>query len=154
MRCHNFRVWVFLGSPCMCTKVTVRQAALLTFTEFLVPRQWSKWLEGWCLSCHCSDLCEPLSTAYTKHSRHYSLYWLATSKLALSIAQIYLNGERMDSVHLSVCPRRLESKGEFYSSKLQRGEYWFFPPYTLRARAFCICSAKSAYSIYFLLIRF
>jgi len=54
------------------------------------------------------------------------MYWLATRKLsyiALSIAQIYLNGERMDSVHLSVCPRQLESWETFYSSKLQRGEY-------------------------------
>jgi len=47
----------------------------------------------------------------------------AQAKLALSIAQIYVNGERMDSVHLSVCPRQLESMGDFYSSKLQRGEY-------------------------------
>jgi len=47
----------------------------------------------------------------------------AQAKLALSIAQIYLNGECIDSVHLSVCPRQLESVGDFYSSKLQRGEY-------------------------------
>jgi len=45
----------------------------------------------------------------------------ARAKLALSIAQIYLNGERMDSVHLSVCPQQLESMGDFHSSKLQRG---------------------------------
>jgi len=31
------------------------------------------------------------------------------AKLALIIRQIYLNGERMDSVHPSVCPRQLES---------------------------------------------
>jgi len=42
----------------------------------------------------------------------------AQAKLALSIAQIYLNGEGVDSVHLSVCPRQLESMG-----KLQHGEY-------------------------------
>jgi len=47
----------------------------------------------------------------------------AQAKLALIIAQIYLTGERMDSVHLSVCSRQLESMGDFYSSKLQRGEY-------------------------------
>jgi len=47
----------------------------------------------------------------------------AQAKLALSIGQIYLNGEHMDSVHLSVCPRQLESMGDFYSSKLQLGEY-------------------------------
>jgi len=54
-----------------------------------------------------------------------NISWLAThkAKLGLSIAQIYLNGERMDSVHVSVCPRQLESMGDFYSSKLQRGEY-------------------------------
>jgi len=47
----------------------------------------------------------------------------AQAKLTLIIAQIYLNGERIDSVHLSVCPRQLESMGDFYSRKLQRGEY-------------------------------
>jgi len=33
----------------------------------------------------------------------------AQAKLALIIRQIYLNGERMDSVHPSVCTRQLES---------------------------------------------
>jgi len=33
----------------------------------------------------------------------------AQAKLALIIAQMYLNGQRMDSVHVSVCPRQLES---------------------------------------------
>jgi len=48
---------------------------------------------------------------------------LARDAQALIIAQIYLNDKRMDSVHLSVCPRQLESMGDFHSSKLQRGEY-------------------------------
>jgi len=52
-------------------------------------------------------------------------YWLATRKLALSITQIHLNDECMNSVHVSVGPRQLESMGDFYSSKLQRGEYCF-----------------------------
>jgi len=43
--------------------------------------------------------------------------------IIIIIIIIYLNGICMDSVDLSVCPRQLESMGDFYSSKLQRVEY-------------------------------
>jgi len=85
-------------------------------------------------------------------SWHVPVAWLNWFSLAgdaqakLSIAQIYLNGERMDSVHLSV--RDSLSLWETFTAAWR---VLIFFPYTLRACTFCI---YSAYSIYFVLIRF